>query len=56
MANIEKCYNGCGKQLPMWELIQINNGQGQLMLVCEDCLIEDRDLADWEVDFVKDPR
>lgn len=51
-----ECYNGCKNEFETWDLIQINNGKGQLMLVCEECLIEDRDLAEWEVDFVVDPR
>lgn len=52
----EKCYNGCGTELPTWELIQMSSPDGNLLkLVCEEC-VHDSDLVDWEVDFVKDPR
>lgn len=54
---IQNCYNGCGNEFPMDELIQISNVEGtHLMQVCETCLIEDDTLADWEVDFGEDPR
>ena len=54
---IQNCYNGCGSEFPMEELIQISNAEGtHLMQVCEECLIEDSSLADWEVDFGEDPR
>ena len=52
-----KCYNGCGNEFNIWDLIQISSpDEKSLMLVCEECLIEDGDLANWEVDFIKDPR
>ena len=52
----EMCYNGCGVELPTWELTQMSSPDGNhLMLVCDECVL-DKDLADWEVDFVKDPR
>lgn len=51
------CSNGCGTEMKIWDLIQISNPEGtRLMLVCEECLMEDDTLADWEVDFIKDPR
>lgn len=52
---MEKCYNGCNKEMNTWDMIQISYG-GLLMLVCEECLVEDSHLSDWEVDFIKDPR
>lgn len=52
----EMCYNGCGTELPMSDLIQMSSPDGNhLMMVCEDC-VHDSDLCEWEVDFVDDPR